>query len=232
VVYFLSTTFNGDLLEAAVLRSDGVVVVNSLVNPKAPEFDKVRREVYQLLSGELVVIYDAAWHLQSIADILGVDRDTISEIVRKKGHLSKIPHDFQPLLYSVWNLPKEERERRIIDLYLKAWNTQQSIADILGVPRQTVTDTINFAEKRHLSIFGKDFSPIIYSVWNLPKQDNDRKHFGAFPELFMENLLYYHTEPLDIVFDPFGGGGTTVDVCKRMFRRYYVNARRNTCLFA
>jgi DNA modification methylase len=42
----------------------------------------------------------------------------------------------------------------------------------------------------------------------------------------MENLLHYHTEPLDIVFDPFGGGGTTIDVCKRMFRRYYVSDRK------
>lgn len=121
---------------------------------------------------------------------------------------------------------KEERDRRIVELYLRAWNTQQSIADILGVPRETVRDVVDGGEKRHLSKSAKDFSPLLYNIWNTPKQDNDRKHFGAFPEVFMENLLYYHTEPKDIVFDPFGGGGTTVDVCKRMFRRYYVSDRK------
>jgi len=30
----------------------------------------------------------------------------------------------------------------------------------------------------------------------------------------------------EIVYDPFGGGGTTVDVCRRMFRRYYVSDRK------
>ena len=77
-----------------------------------------------------------------------------------------------------------------------------------------------------MSEFGQEFKPLLYNIWNVSKQDNDRKHFGAFPEVFMENLLHYHTEPLDIVFDPFGGGGTTVDVCKRMFRRYYVSDRK------
>jgi len=77
-----------------------------------------------------------------------------------------------------------------------------------------------------LSEIGKNFKPLLYNIWNTPKQDNDRKHFGAFPEVFMENLIHYHTEPLDIVYDPFGGGGTTADVCKRMFRRYYVSDRK------
>lgn len=73
---------------------------------------------------------------------------------------------------------------------------------------------------------GKDFKPILYTIWNTPKGDDNTNHFGAFPAVFMENLLHYHTQPLDIVFDPFGGGGTTVDVCKRMFRRYYVSDRK------
>lgn len=121
---------------------------------------------------------------------------------------------------------KEERDRKIVDLYLKAWNTQESIADILGVPQQTVARIIENTQIGHLSEMGKTFKPLLYNIWNLQKQDNERKHFGAFPEYFMENLLHYHTEPLDIVFDPFGGGGTTIDVCKRMFRRYYVSDRK------
>jgi len=110
-------------------------------------------------------------------------------------------------------------------LYLKAWNTQKSIEDILNIPQQTITRIIENTQKDKIVEMG-NFTPLLYNIWNLPKQDNDRKHFGAFPELFMENLIHYHTEPLDIVYDPFGGGGTTADVCKKMFRRYYVSDRK------
>ena len=121
---------------------------------------------------------------------------------------------------------KEERDRQIVELYLKAWNTQDSIADILGVPQNTISVLVDNIKKRQLSDFDKDFKPYLYNIWNLDKQDNERKHFGAFPVQFMRNVIHYHTKPLDIVYDPFGGGGTTADVCKEMFRRYYVSDRK------
>lgn len=71
-----------------------------------------------------------------------------------------------------------------------------------------------------------NFNPPIYNIWNLQKQDNATdSHFGSFPLYFMKSLLYYHTKPWDIVFDPFAGGGTTIDACKEMLRRYYCTDR-------
>lgn len=35
-----------------------------------------------------------------------------------------------------------------------------------------------------------------------------------------------YTEPFDLVVDPFGGGGSTIDVCKQRLRRYWVSDRR------
>jgi hypothetical protein len=73
-----------------------------------------------------------------------------------------------------------------------------------------------------MSQISKDFSPPLYNIWTLNKQDNATgSHFGSFPVYFMKSLLHYHTEPFDIVFDPFAGGGTTVDACKEMLRRYF-----------
>jgi CRISPR/Cas system CSM-associated protein Csm2 small subunit len=122
----------------------------------------------------------------------------------------------------------EERKRRIVELYLRAWNTQETVADIVGVTQPTIANTTDSIRNGQVSAFYKTFTPLLYNIWNAPKQDNARAHFGAFPEAFMENLLHYHTEPLDVVYDPFGGGGTTVYVCKRMFRRYYVTDRKVT----
>lgn len=161
-----------------------------------------KRRYAQEMYGEMTV--------KALADVLGVSEKTVQRWTETQAKAAK-----------------EERDRRIVELYLRAWNTQESIADVLGVDsKQTVSNIVDSSKKRQLSEFGQAFSPLIYNIWNLPKQDNDRKHFGAFPVAFMQNVLHYHTEPLDIVFDPFGGGGTTVDVCKQMFRRYYVSDRK------
>jgi len=119
---------------------------------------------------------------------------------------------------------KDERDRQIVDSYLKAENTQQVLSKKFNVPQQTIADVIKNTEKRKITEIGKDFNPLIYNIWNTPK-GKTTEHFGAFPPVFMDNLLYYHTKPLDIVYDPFTGSGTTVESCKRMFRRYYCSDR-------
>lgn len=42
---------------------------------------------------------------------------------------------------------------------------------------------------------------------------------GRIPGQIVLNLLHYFTEPGDRVVDPFGGSGTTLDVCRHMNRR-------------
>lgn len=125
---------------------------------------------------------------------------------------------------------EEERNRKILELYLRAWNTQQSIADIMALGegdagRKIVSRVIDGQIANYVET-SKEFKPPIYNIWNLQKQDNATdSHFGSFPLYFMKSLLHFHTQPLDIVFDPFAGGGTTVDACKEMFRRYYCTDR-------
>jgi DNA modification methylase len=116
---------------------------------------------------------------------------------------------------------EEDRNRKIVEMYLRAWNTQEAIADVVGLSQRQVSEIID----RSIDQWGeisKDFTPPLYNIWNLQKQDAAvDSHFGSFPLYFMQSFLHYHTEPLDIVFDPFAGGGTTVDACIKMFRRYY-----------
>ena len=66
---------------------------------------------------------------------------------------------------------------------------------------------------------------LLYNIWNASKGDNN-SHFGHFPKLFMKNLLYYHTQPFELVYDPFAGSGTTIDACTEMYRQYYVSDRK------
>ena len=118
----------------------------------------------------------------------------------------------------------QDRNRKIIELYLRAWNTNSGIGEIYNISESGVRDIINRSYSKFTET-ADTFKPFIYNIWNTPRQDHETNHFGSFPQIFMENLLYYHTEPCDIVFDPFSGAGTTIDACKKMFRRYYCTDR-------
>lgn len=64
----------------------------------------------------------------------------------------------------------------------------------------------------------------IYSIWNFAQPDPTlgRPHPGAIPGQVVQNLVYYYTNPEDLVVDPFGGGGITVDVCRKANRHALV----------
>ena len=107
-----------------------------------------KRRYAQEMFGDMTV--------KALCDILGVSDKTIQRWTETQAKAAK-----------------EDRDRRIVDLYLKAWNTQQSIADILGVEQKTVSNIVD-SKIGQMSEITKDFQPLLYSIWNLPKQDNER----------------------------------------------------------
>jgi len=70
------------------------------------------------------------------------------------------------------------------------------------------------------------FKPPIYNIWKQQKRSDQVNHFGNSEISFVDNLLYLYTKPFDIVIDPFGGGGSTIDLCKTRLRRYLVSDRK------
>lgn len=116
---------------------------------------------------------------------------------------------------------KEERDEKILDLYLQCW-TQQQIADELSISIGSINGIVESFKNGNIAK-NEDFNPQLYNIWSFSKNNNDNDHFGNMPRDIVENMLYYYTNPFDIVFDPFGGGGTTLDVCKSWYRRYYVS---------
>ncbi|KKM71123.1 hypothetical protein LCGC14_1433840 [marine sediment metagenome] len=147
--------------------------------------------------------------------------------------------------FSLWTKDlNEELEgqqlAKILDLHLRN-KTQEEIGKEMGISQQAVASKIKQIEQKfdeiqqnpELEIEVKyqflsekidilqDFKPLIYNIWNLHSEDSDNTHFGKFPFTFMENIIYYYTKPFDVVFDCFGGGGTTIDVCKKWLRKYY-----------
>jgi hypothetical protein len=152
----------------------------------------------------------------ALAKILSVSSRTVRE------WLSRIDKD-----------AKEARNRRIFDLWLACW-TQQEIADETGIDQGDLSKLVStFMEIGNLAKNHKaaaehavDFDVPIYNIWKQQNKTSGSKHFGNSEERWLDNLLYLYTSPFDVVIDPFAGGGSTIDLCRKRFRRYLVSDRK------
>jgi len=172
---------------------------------------------------------------QRLAKILSVEISTVQK------WLSRIDKD-----------NKEKRDAEIFKLWL-ACSTQEEIAEAVGVTQPAITkvlsqngnfrfvikpgefDEIEDEEKRLDEIskrnreaaeHASDFDRPLYNVWKQQEKTSGSSHYGNSEVRWVDNLLYLYTQPFDVVVDPFAGGGSTVDVCKKRFRRYWVSDRK------
>lgn len=125
---------------------------------------------------------------------------------------------------------KEARDRRIFELWLACW-TQQEIADEVGITNQQVSQITAELPKlgkqeKASAEHATDFDPPIYNIWKQQQKTAGSGHFGNSDVRWVDNLLYLYTSPFDVVIDPFAGGGSTIDICKKRFRRYFVSDRK------
>lgn len=119
---------------------------------------------------------------------------------------------------------KEERDNKIWGMWL-ACHPQEEIAQAVGLAgKSSVNEALERFKSRKLSEIVPPDSLQVFNLWNFHNND-DRygiDYPGRIPGQIVENTLYYYTKPFDVVVDPFGGGGTTLDVCKVMSRRYRI----------
>lgn len=121
---------------------------------------------------------------------------------------------------------REERKERVQELYLQAYTTEE-IGEQVGLKRRRAEDelsaVLNELPKSPKVTFSDDFDPPIYNVWSFSKKSNKTSHPGNTEQRIVENLLWAYTEPLDIVVDPFAGGASTLDVCRKRGRRCWTS---------
>jgi len=129
--------------------------------------------------------------------------------------------------YREWTSNKRDELKKalrdnVFSLWLQCY-TQENIAEKLDISTGNVSNILSeMAELPKMKI-PRDFEPKLFNIWNYAKIENTIKHAGNIPQDIVEQLIYYYTEPLDVIFDPFGGGGVTIEACKRWSRRYYVS---------
>ncbi|MDQ3541693.1 MAG: site-specific DNA-methyltransferase [Chloroflexota bacterium] len=125
---------------------------------------------------------------------------------------------------------RKARKKNVIDLWMRC-ETTAYIAEDENIDTKTVRNIIEeWGEKYRntkFPMFEDDgWKAPLYNIWNFHKLTNDSEHFGNSAQEIVDNLLYMYTEPFDIVLDPFAGGGSTIDVCKKRSRRYWVSDRK------
>lgn len=151
-----------------------------------------------------------------LARILSVDLSTVHR------WLSRIDKD-----------AKEARDQRIFAAWL-ACDTQDEIAERENLSKATVSDIcseICTYEKlnksdRASADHAVSFDTPIYNIWKQQEKTPGSSHFGNSEVRWVDNLLYLYTQPFDVVVDLFAGGGSTVDICRKRFRRYWVSDRK------
>lgn len=169
-----------------------------------------------------------------------------------KSRLAKIL-SVTPALLDAWlansekNM-KEAAKEEAFALWLACY-PQDEIAEKVGWPRRSITrwvsglgqnqESMELAEtddseewpitltKEQLAAADHaiDFSAPLYNVWRQGTKTPGSSHFGNSEVRWLDNLLYLYTQPFDIVIDPFAGGGSTIELCKKRFRRYLVSDR-------
>lgn len=128
---------------------------------------------------------------------------------------------------------KEARDRRIFERWLACW-TNAEVGDEEGMTEEAVR--LITQESADLQKLGKsdraraehatDFDAPIYNIWKQQEKTAGSNHFGNSEVRWLDNLLYLYTQPFDVVVDPFAGGGSTIDLCRKRLRRYFVSDRK------
>ena len=117
---------------------------------------------------------------------------------------------------------RETQQAKAWDMWLDCSSPERIAAEI-GVGETTIKDWVG---KRRSAEPDPPESRQHFDVWSFATADQDagaQSYFGAVPPQVVENLLWFYTEPGDIVVDLFAGSGTTIDVAKAMGRRVWAS---------
>jgi hypothetical protein len=193
----------GDIADAEIIRES--------IRRNATHGQQLSRDDKRRMAGRLwtaLADLPPAERVKDIADLLAVSERSVQDWTK-----------------DVRKAEKRAQQDKVWDLWLDC-RAQGDIGDEIGVDQKTVSNWLGeYADSR--KFLDPPESRQHFDVWSFPTTDREsggqQSYFGAVPPQVMENLLWFFTEPGQIVVDPFAGSGTTVDVAKRMGRRVWAS---------
>jgi DNA-directed RNA polymerase specialized sigma24 family protein len=141
---------------------------------------------------------------------------------------------------------EKDRQREHVRALWLACHTQREIADAVHVSQGTVhawveelikkSDAdilINLTRREQaLAAHAIEFEAPLSDFWEHDAQTPDTRQYGSSDDHWIDNLLYFYTQPFDIVVDPFAGAGPMVTWCQKRLRRYWVSDRKPAVEYA
>lgn len=118
---------------------------------------------------------------------------------------------------------KQAQQERAWDLWLDCHDYRSIEGMIENGPDEVTIGRWVSSKRTDVQNEGAPESRQHFDVWQFQKSEGESSYFGKMPPQVVENLLWLYTQPGDIVVDPFAGGGTTIDVAKRMGRRVWAS---------
>jgi hypothetical protein len=123
---------------------------------------------------------------------------------------------------------KEALRLAVIDAWLNCEGSNRELAKRFGVSDTAIAEwTAKFAtDVGNLAPGRTDKAPwgVVqhFDVWAFPAADQDgggqQSYFGALPPQVVQNLLWFFTEPGDVVVDPFAGSSSAAPLRPRLRR--------------
>ncbi len=189
----------GDLTDVEIIRES--------IRRNASHGQQLAAKDKQRLAGQLWPTLDKATRVAELAELLSVSERTVRDWTKDA---RKAESDAQRA--QAW------------DMWLNCL-TQQAIADEIGADQTTISEWLGKMAGLPESLEPPE-SRQHFDVWSFQSAAGESSYFGKMPPQIVENLLWFYTQPGDIVVDPFAGGGTTIDVAKAMGRRVWASDRK------
>jgi len=151
------------------------------------------------------------WTQQEIADSLGLTQQAVSAVT-KNSDFAKICNGF------------------------KAGKSIDELAQFHGLEHIVVWRIIldSLSDMGRFEKFHEQ-KPSPFNVWMFAERDKRLGQIatGNIPGQIVTHLLYYYTQPNNLIVDPMAGGGSTIDACLMMGRKcraYDLNPQRDDIL--
>jgi len=127
---------------------------------------------------------------------------------RSARELAKLPQNKQEQAYQLAQKMAEQDRKLSTSSRLVA----KAVKKIQNDPTATILKSNDESDRRWLKLT---------TLWNFSSCEPafGFPFPGRIPGQIVRNVLYYFTGPNALVVDPFGGSGTTLDVCRHMQRR-------------
>lgn len=140
------------------------------------------------------------WTQEEVAQVVGVTQQRVAQLLQEMPELAKL-----------------------VKSVLASGIPHLEVAERFNLPLQVVwaIDLYGRDDADRLDRLGIKVQP--YDVWQFAKCHDlfGSQHPGRIPGELVAHVLYFFSQPGDVVIDPMAGSGTTPDVCLAMGRKCY-----------